>query len=56
VVLDLASTPLIEYRMRSCRSLEEAFFVQRILGDDRSFRATWVAGELRYDRDRQLAR
>jgi guanine deaminase len=52
VVLDLNSTPLIEYRMKYCESIEEALFIQLILGDDRATRATYVAGELRYERDR----
>jgi guanine deaminase len=44
VVLDLHSTPLIEFRMRGCDSLEEALFVQMILGDERAVRETWIAG------------
>lgn len=51
VVLDLHSTPLIEDRMRACRDVHEALFVQMILGDDRAVRATWVAGALRHERD-----
>jgi guanine deaminase len=51
VVLDLHSTPLIDYRMRYCRDLEEALLIQMVLGDDRAVRATYVAGELRHDRD-----
>jgi guanine deaminase len=50
VVLDLRSTPLIDLRMRHCRDLHEALFVQMTLGDDRAVRATWVAGELRHAR------
>jgi guanine deaminase len=56
VVLDLKSTPLIEYRMRHCRDIEEAPFIRSILGDDRATRATYIAGELQYDRDRQFSR
>ncbi len=52
MVLDLRSTPLIEYRMRYCKSLEESLFIQMTLADDRATRATYVAGELVYDRDR----
>jgi len=52
VVLDLRSTPLIDYRMRYCESIEEALFVQMTLGDDRATRATYVAGECVYDRER----
>jgi guanine deaminase len=50
VVLDLKSTPIIEYRMRDCRDIEEALFIQMILGDDRAVLATYVAGELAYSR------
>ena len=44
VVMDLKSTPAIEFRLRSCESLEEMLFVQMTLGDDRAIRETWVAG------------
>lgn len=53
VVLDLKSTPLIEYRMRYCRNLEDALFVQMTLGDDRAVLATYVAGRLAYRRPAQ---
>ena len=52
VVLDLRSTPLIDYRMRYCRNIEEALFIQMTLGDDRATRATYVAGACVYDRER----
>jgi guanine deaminase len=51
VVLDLHSTPLIDFRMKHCRDLEEALLVQMVLGDDRVVRATYVAGVKRHDRD-----
>ena len=50
-MLDLASTPLIEYRMRGVDDLEQALGVQLALGDDRAIRATYVAGRLAHDRD-----
>ena len=50
VVLDLHSTPLIDHRMKYCRDLEEALFVQLALADDRAIRATYVAGSLKHDR------
>jgi len=50
VVLDLKSTPVIEFRMRHCRDLEEALFIQMTLGDDRAVRATYVAGALAHSR------
>jgi guanine deaminase len=51
VVLDLHSTPLIDYRMKYCRDLQEALFVQLVLADDRAVRATYVAGRLLHERD-----
>ena len=53
VVLDLKSTPIIEYRMRHCNDLEEALFVQMTMADDRAVRATYVAGNLAYERSRR---
>jgi len=53
VALDLKSTPLIEYRMRYCKDLEEALFVQMTMGDDRAVLATYVAGRLAYSRPAQ---
>jgi guanine deaminase len=50
VVLDLKSTPIIDYRMRHCRDLEEALFIQMTLGDDRAVAATYVAGALAHSR------
>jgi guanine deaminase len=51
VVLDLRSTPLIEYRMGYAEGIMETLFVQMMLGDDRATRATYVAGTLTYERD-----
>lgn len=51
VVLDLRSTPLIDFRMNYSRSIEETLLVQMMLGDDRAVRATYVAGVLTHDRD-----
>jgi guanine deaminase len=47
VVLDLASTPLIEARMRRCETIEDALFVQMTLADDRAIAACYVAGKPR---------
>jgi guanine deaminase len=52
VVLDLKSTPLIEYRMRHAADLEEALGVQMALGDDRAVLSTYVGGRKLYDRAR----
>ena len=56
VVIDLRSTPLIDFRMRYVSSIEEALAVQCALGDDRAIRATYVAGRLAWDRDASRAR
>jgi guanine deaminase len=50
VVLDLKSTPLIDYRMGFCTDLEEALFIQMTLGDDRAVLETWVTGRLAHTR------
>jgi len=51
VVVDLRSTPLIDFRMRHVDDLDEALAVQMALGDDRAIRATYIAGRLAFDRD-----
>lgn len=45
VVLDYKATPLLEYRTRHAKDLNEILFVLMMLGDDRAVRATYVAGE-----------
>ena len=45
VVLNLQSTPIIEYRMKYAESLEEMLFIQMTLGDDRAIAATYIAGK-----------
>jgi guanine deaminase len=49
VVLNMRSTPLIDYRMQFVEDIDEALFVQMTLGDDRAVKATYVAGQLRYE-------
>jgi guanine deaminase len=56
VVLDMKSTPIIEYRMQFASNFEEALFIQMTLGDDRAVQATYVAGELKYSRGREERR
>jgi len=51
VVLDLHSTPAIDYRMERCRDIQEALLIQMTLGDDRATLATYVAGERVYARE-----
>ena len=50
IVLDLKSTPVIDFRMRHCESLDEAMFIQMTMADDRAVLATYVAGNLAYTR------
>jgi guanine deaminase len=50
IVMDLKSTPAIDFRLRHCASFEEMLFVQMTLGDDRAIRETWVAGTLAHAR------
>jgi len=53
IVLDLKSTPIIEYRMRNARDVHEVLFIQMTMGDDRAVAATYVAGNLVYQRPDQ---
>lgn len=50
LVLDLKSTPLIDFRMQHCENVEEALFIQMTMGDDRATEAVYIAGELAYSR------
>ncbi|MDP9800851.1 guanine deaminase [Arcanobacterium wilhelmae] len=50
-VLDLHSTPIIEYRMQFADTLREALFIQMTMGDDRAIAATYVAGRRAYTRE-----
>jgi guanine deaminase len=56
VVLDMRSTPIIDYQMQFAESFDEALFIQMTLGDDRAVKATYVAGKLVYRRDQELGR
>ncbi len=51
-ILDLSSTPLIDFRMKYCQSIEEALFIQMTLGDDRSINAVYISGDLAYEKSR----
>jgi guanine deaminase len=50
IVLDLKSTPLIDFRMRHCRDIHEVLFIQMTMGDDRAVLATYIAGQLAHQR------
>ena len=49
VVLDMKSTPIIDYRMQFAEDIHEALFIQMTLGDDRAVQATYVNGKLLYE-------
>jgi guanine deaminase len=50
VVLDMRSTPLIDFRMNQGGGLAEQLFIQMTLGDDRAVRATYIGGRAAYER------
>jgi guanine deaminase len=50
IVLDLKSTSLIDFRMGHCKNIEEALFIQMIMGDDRATKAVYVAGSLAFEK------
>ncbi|MEV7510163.1 guanine deaminase [Streptomyces sp. NPDC090085] len=51
VVLDPRATPLLARRTSRVEDIEELLFVLAVMGDDRTVRATYVAGALAHDRD-----
>ncbi len=53
VVLDPRATPLLALRSEVAESPEELLFALMICADDRAVGATYVAGELVYERDAQ---
>lgn len=50
VVLDLKSTPLIEFRMKFCESIDDVLAVQMTMADDRATTAVYVGGKLAFER------
>ncbi|RMQ41708.1 Guanine deaminase [Pseudomonas cichorii] len=50
VVLDYNATPLLAYRLKQARDIAEILFVLMTLGDDRTVRQTWSAGQLVHER------
>lgn len=50
LVLDMASTPLLERRLKHCKTIEETLFVLSMLGDDRMIAHTYIAGVPRYSK------
>jgi guanine deaminase len=49
-VLDYAATPLLSYRLKQAKSVEEELFVLMTLGDDRAVARTYAAGKLVHQR------
>ncbi|AKI01572.1 guanine deaminase [Hoeflea sp. IMCC20628] len=45
IALDASATPAMQIRMETVRTLEEELFVLQTLGDDRSVRQVYIAGE-----------
>ncbi|WP_263262982.1 guanine deaminase [Pseudomonas sp. RIT-PI-S] len=45
LVLDLAATPLLDYRLQQCKDIAETLFVLMTLGDDRVVRHTFAMGQ-----------
>ncbi|SOE17750.1 guanine deaminase [Hoeflea halophila] len=45
IVLDACATPAMKIRMETVQTLEEELFLMQTMGDDRSVRAVYVAGE-----------
>ena len=52
-VIDLKCNEFVEWRMRFARDTPEKLFVLQTIGPDRAIRATYVAGQKIYDRDRE---
>jgi len=46
LVLDYHATPLLSYRLRQSKNIEETLFVLMTLGDDRTVKETYSAGRL----------
>lgn len=45
VVLDLASSELLEFRLAQCKTLEEKLFVIQMLANDRTIAQTYIVGQ-----------
>ncbi|KAA9134119.1 guanine deaminase [Marinihelvus fidelis] len=51
VVLDMKSTPIIDYRMKFAEDIHDALFIQMIMGDDRAVQATFINGICQHRRN-----
>ncbi|WHI44863.1 guanine deaminase [Microbulbifer sp. VAAF005] len=45
IVIDLKSTDLMDFRMKSVKTLEEKLFALQVLGDDRAIYSTYIMGD-----------
>ncbi len=50
-IIDLKSRPIIDYRMQFAESIEEQLFVLMTMADDRATCATYIAGNLAFERE-----
>lgn len=53
IVLDFGATPILDFRMKYAKDLEEQLFILMTLGDDRVTCATYISGDLVYSRDQE---
>lgn len=52
-LISLRATPLLDFRMSQCRTLEERLFALMTLADDRAVQATYIAGQCLYQRSQR---
>ncbi len=50
LVLDYDATPLLSYRLKQAKGIEEILFVLMTIGDDRTVKQTWSGGRLVHER------
>ncbi|EPM82272.1 guanine deaminase, partial [Pseudomonas syringae pv. actinidiae ICMP 18804] len=50
LVLDYNATPLLSYRLKQAKGIEEILFVLMTIGDDRTVKQTWSGGRLVHER------
>lgn len=51
IIMDLKSTPFLEFRMQFAKTLGDKLFVQMMMADDRAIKETYVYGALVHRRD-----
>jgi guanine deaminase len=50
VVLEYQATDLLKFRTEYATTLEELLFVLMTIGDDRATKATWIAGDIKFEK------